>query len=99
MRPSAREYLDDLSRTIGRPLKFVPSSPTGLWLVEMGKWLIKRVTGRAVARPFKRDLMSRGLLANIDCSNAKQDLGWQPVGDAATFHRQAMAVHAAEGSA
>ncbi|MCW5672385.1 MAG: NAD-dependent epimerase/dehydratase family protein, partial [Hydrogenophaga sp.] len=99
VRPSAREYLDDLSRTIGRPLKFVPSSPTGLWLVEMGKWLIKRVTGRAVARPFKRDLMSRGLLANIDCSNAKQDLGWQPVGDAATFHRQAMAVHAAEGSA
>lgn len=99
VRPSAREYLADLSRTIGRPLKFVPSSPTGLWLVEMGKWLIKRVTGRAVPRPFKRDLMSRGLLARIDCSNAKQDLGWQPVGDAATFHRQAMAVHAGEGSA
>lgn len=99
VRPSAREYLADLSRTVGRPLKFVPSSPTGLWLVEMGKWLIKRVTGRAVARPFKRDLMSRGLLARIDCSNAKQDLGWKPVGDAATFHRQAMAVHAGEGSA
>lgn len=98
VRPSAREYLADLSRTIGRPLKFVPSSPTGLWLVEMGKWLIKRVTGRAVPRPFKRDLMSRGLLARIDCSNAKHDLGWKPVADPAEFHRQAMAVHAGDGS-
>ncbi|WP_137918840.1 NAD-dependent epimerase/dehydratase family protein [Hydrogenophaga sp. 2FB] len=99
VRPSAREYLADLSRTIGRPVKFVPSSPTGLWLVEMGKWLIKRVTGRSVPRPFKRDLLSRGLLASVDCSNAKQDLGWKPVADQATFHRQAMAVHAAENSA
>ena len=30
--------LADLSKTIGRPLKFVPSSPTGLWLV--GVWLL-----------------------------------------------------------
>ena len=97
--PSAREYLRDLSSTIGRPLKFVPSSPTGLWLVEMGKWSIKRLTGRVVPRPFKRDLMSRGLLARIDCTDAKQDLSWKPVADLATFHRQAVAVHAGEGSA
>jgi len=99
VRPSAREYLADLSRAVGRPLKFVPSSPTGLWLVEMGKWLIKRATGRAVPRPFKRDLMSRGLLARIDCSNAKHDLDWKPVAEPAEFHRQALAVHAGDGSA
>ncbi|WP_159593999.1 NAD-dependent epimerase/dehydratase family protein [Hydrogenophaga sp. BPS33] len=98
VRPSAREYLRDLSSTIGRPLQFVPSSPTGLWLAEMGKWLIKRLTGRVVPRPYKRDLVSRGLLARIDCANAKSDLAWQPVADAAEFHRQAMAVHAGKGS-
>jgi 2-alkyl-3-oxoalkanoate reductase len=92
--PSAREYVRDLAMTIGRPLKFVPSSPTGLWLVEMGKWSIKRLTGRVVPRPYKRDLMSRGLLARIDCSDAKADLGWKPVADPAIFHRQALAVHA-----
>ncbi len=99
VRPSAREYLRDLAKVVGRPLKFVPSSPTGLWLVEMGKWSIKRLTGRAVPRPFKRDLMSRGLLARIDCTDAKQDLGWKPVADPTSFHRQAMLVHVAQGQA
>lgn len=99
VRPTARDYLRDLGRTVGRPLKFVPSSPTGLWLVEMGKWLIKRLTGRAVPRPFRRDLLSRGLVARIDCSDAKQDLSWTPVSDAAEFHRQAMAVHVPEVAA
>ncbi len=99
VRPTAREYLRDLGRTVGRPLKFVPSSPTGLWLVEMGKWLIKRLTGRAVPRPYRRDLLSRGLVARIDCSDAKRDLSWTPVSDPAEFHRQALAVHASEVAA
>lgn len=99
VQPSAREYLHDLAKTVQRPLKFVPSSPTGLWLVEMGKWMVKRATGREVARPFKRDLMSRGLLARFDCTGAKQDLGWTPVADKAVFHRQALAVHAGDGQA
>lgn len=99
VRPSAREYLRDLSVTVQRPLKFVPSSPTGLWLVEMGKWAIKRLTGRSVPRPFKRDLMSRGLLARIDCTDAKQDLAWKPVADQAGFHRHALAVHGGQGPA
>ncbi len=94
VRPSAREYLRQLSSTTHRPLKFVPSSPTGLWLAEMGKWIIKRATGRSVPRPFKRDLLSRGLVARIDCSDAKKYLSWQPVPDPVEFHRQAMAVHA-----
>lgn len=98
VRPNARDYLRELSATVGRPLRFVPSSPTGLWLVEMGKWAIKRATGRAVPRPFKRDIVSRGLLARFDCANAKQDLGWAPVSDPAEFHRQAMAVHARAAS-
>jgi len=72
----------------------VPSSPTGLWLTEMGKWAIKRVAGQSLKRPYRRDLLSRGILARFDCTDAKQDLGWKPVADPAEFHRRALAVHA-----
>ena len=99
VRPSAREYLADVARATGRPLHFVPSSPVGLWLTEMGKWVVKRVTGRRVPRPCLRDIRSRGITAAFDCSAAKRDLGWIPVADAQTFHRLAIAVHAQEPQA
>jgi len=94
VRPSAREYIAQVAAVSRRPLRFVPSSPTGLWLAEMGKWIIKRVTGRAVPRPYRRDLLSRGLPAQFDISDVKRDLNWQPVSDPAVFHQQAVAVHA-----
>lgn len=94
VRWSAREYLAALGHTLQRPLRFVPSSPRRLWLAEMGKWLVKRATGRRVERPTQRDLLSRGLLAPFDCSDTKADLGWQPVSDPAEFYRQALQVHA-----
>jgi predicted dehydrogenase/nucleoside-diphosphate-sugar epimerase len=96
VRPDARSYMRDLAAATGRPLRFLPSSPTGLWLTEMGKWLVKRAAGRAVPRPYKRDIMSRGLLASFDCSDAKRDLGWQPEADAARFQQRAIAVHAGD---
>jgi hypothetical protein len=68
---SAREYLE-------RPLRFHPQSPAWLWAEDMGKWVIKRATGRDVPAPSKRDFVSRGLRAEFDCSGAKQALGWQP---------------------
>lgn len=94
VRPDARSYMRDLAAATGRPLRFVPSSPTGLWLTEMGKWAIKRAAGRKVPRPYKRDILSRGLLSSFDCSDAKRDLGWQPEADPAGFHQRAIAVHA-----
>ncbi len=96
VRPSAREYLADVAQVTGRPLKFVPSSPVALWLVEMGKWLVKRMTGRRVPRPYLRDLRSRGIPAVFDCSAAKRDLGWAPVADAQVFRQMAVQVHAEE---
>ena len=92
--PNAREYLKDLALVTGRPLRFVPSSPTGLWLTEMGKWAVKKVAGQKIKRPYRRDILSRGLLARFDCSEAKRDLNWKPVAEAAEFHRRALAVHA-----
>lgn len=92
--PTAREYISDLAAALERPLCFVPSSPTGLWLTEMGKWAIKRVAGRDVGRPYRRDILSRGLTSRFDCSDAKRDLGWRPVGDPEVFRRKAILIHA-----
>jgi len=94
VRPSARDYLADLARALGRPLRFHPQSPTRLWLVDVAKWVVKRATGRAVAMPSRRDFLSRGMAATFDIADAKRDLGWQPVADAAIFDARAVAVQA-----
>jgi len=93
VRPDARSYLAALAGSLGRPLKFVPSSPVGLWLTELGKWMVKRVAGQKVNRPFLRDILSRGLRSQFDCSDAKRDLLWNPVADPAEFDRRAIATH------
>ena len=94
VRPTARAYILDLGRALQRPLRFHPQSPTGLWLEDIGKWLVKRATGRAVPMPSRRDFLSRGMAASFDCSDAKRDLNWLPTADTERFHRDAIAVHA-----
>lgn len=95
VRPTARDYIAELGRALGRPLRFHPQPPGMLWAEEVGKWLVKRAGGRDAPFPSRRDILSRGLAARFDCADAKRDLGWQPVADAAVFHDRAIAVHAA----
>lgn len=90
VRPSARDFITGLGQAMGRPLHFHPKLPTALWLEEYAKWLVKRVGGRSAPSPSRRDLLSRGLTADFDCSDAKRDLGWRPVADRAEFMRLAM---------
>ncbi len=94
VRLSAREYLAELAKTLERPLRFHPQSPSWLWGEDMGKWVIKRATGRQVPAPSRRDFVSRGLRASFDCSGAKRELGWQPEGDRTAFIHRAIAIHA-----
>lgn len=94
VRLSAREYIADLAQALGRPLRFHPQSATQLWTEEVGKWVVKRIGGRAVPMPAKRDILSRGMTARFDCSDAKRDLGWTPVADREEFRRLAILVHA-----
>lgn len=95
VRPSAREYIAALGAALHRPLRFHPQSALTLWAAELGKWGIKRVGGRRPPVPSLRDLLSRGMKARFDCTDAKRDLCWQPVADPATFNARAIAVHAA----
>jgi nucleoside-diphosphate-sugar epimerase len=94
VRPSAREYIAALGVALHRPLRFHPQSPLGLWVQELGKWAVKRAGGRHPPVPSLRDLLSRGMKAPFDCADAKRDLGWQPVADAALFDARAIGVHA-----
>jgi predicted dehydrogenase/nucleoside-diphosphate-sugar epimerase len=93
VRWSARDYIATLGTVLERPLRFHPQSATRLWLVECGKWSIKRLTGRSVAAPSRHDFLSRGMAATFDCSDAQRDLGWRPVADAAVFQARAIEVH------
>jgi len=79
--------------TLERPLRFHPKRPTSLWAVELGKWVVKRLGGRAARLPWRRDILWPGLTATFDCSDAKQALGWQPVADHVRFVARAIAVH------
>ena len=94
VRPSAAQYTADLARTLGRPLRYHPQSPTYLWLEDVAKWLVKRAAGRNVPMPSRRDFLSRGMAARFDCGDAMRDLGWQPNADPARFHADALAIHA-----
>lgn len=93
VRLSARDYVAELARATGRPLRFHGQSLAFQQAAEVGKWLVKRATGRADAFPSMADLRSRGLVAGFDTSDLKA-LGWRPVADREEFVRKAFAVHA-----
>lgn len=94
VRLDARDYTSALAAALGRPLRFHPQSPYRLWLIERGKWLIKRLGGRRAAAPALRDLLSRGLRADFDCTDAKRALDWHPVADREAFLAEAFAITA-----
>lgn len=91
VQPTAREYLGWLAEATSRPLRFHPKFPAALLAEEGAKWLLKRAGGRRSSLPSRRDLLSRGLRASFDCSDAKRDLGWVPMGDPARFREAAFA--------
>jgi nucleoside-diphosphate-sugar epimerase len=91
VRPTAREYLAWLAEASRRPLRFHPKFPAMLLAEEGAKWLLKRAGGRRSPPPSRRDLLSRGLRAPFDCSDAKRDLGWVPLADPARFREAAFA--------
>ena len=94
VRPNARTYVAALAETLHRPLRYHPQWPTWLWLEDMGKWAIKRVTGRQAPKPSRRDFLSRGMAATFDCSDAKRDLDWHPEADTDRFFARAVRVYA-----
>jgi predicted dehydrogenase/nucleoside-diphosphate-sugar epimerase len=85
VRLNAREYIDHLAKVTRRPLRYHPQSVLKLYAIEMGKSAIKKATGRTDPWPSLRDLKSRGLPAQFDCSEACRVLSWAPVRDREHF--------------
>jgi nucleoside-diphosphate-sugar epimerase len=92
VRLTGAAYIEALGQALGRPLRFHPQSPVQLWAEDLGKWVVKRLGGRAVPRPALRDFRSRAMTATFDCTDAKRDLGWAPVAARDAFVAAAVAV-------
>lgn len=96
VRPTARHYVELLAERSMRRYVFFPRSLARLQAIEIFKWTMK-VAARKPGNTFPsfRDLKSRSLRTEIDCSAAKIKLGWQPVSDFNTFVREAIDAHLA----
>jgi predicted dehydrogenase/nucleoside-diphosphate-sugar epimerase len=91
VRLTAPEYLAEVGRALGRPLRFHPRRALRIQAVEIGKWLIKRLAGRRdVQLPSYRNLRSLGMAARFDCTDVQRDLGWRPVADREEFLRRTL---------
>ncbi len=91
VRPSAAEFVSVLRERTHRNFRFYPRSMLRVCGAELSRYLIKK----AVRNPNNmmvplRDLRSAALLTQLDCSLAKQKLGWKPVSDRDEFYRQAI---------
>lgn len=94
VRWSARRYFDELRKATGRAFHYHAQPVWLLWTAEMGKHFVKVVARRPRVAPSKRDFLSRGFFAPLDCGDAKRDLDWKPCADEARFYERALVVHA-----
>ena len=94
IRPTAREYVDLLAERSFRRYRFHPRSLALLQSIEILKWVVK-VAARKPENAFPgfRDLESRSFRTQIDCSAAKEQLGWRPNADREVFVREAIDAH------
>jgi nucleoside-diphosphate-sugar epimerase/predicted dehydrogenase len=94
VRPNARTFVAALATALHRPLRYHPQWPTWLWLEQLGHWAVRHLAGYRAPMPRRRDVLSRGMVASFDCTDAKRDLNWQPEADADRFFARAVRVHA-----
>jgi nucleoside-diphosphate-sugar epimerase len=94
IRPTASDYVKLLRERTLRNFRFYPRS---LWKMGTWEWIVWSL--KAMARkpdnvpPSYRDLQSLTMSADLDCSEAKQLLGWKPETDPEVFFREAIGSH------
>lgn len=91
---TAEDVVRELAAHTERRLVF---HPRPLWLsqlMEIGKWVVKKVGRRpGAAFPSWRDLKSRSLARPFRCETAREVLGWTPVEEREAFLDAAVRVH------
>lgn len=85
VRLTAREYIDNLKALSGRRITSFPY-PTRLCFVsDVFKFGVKWVSGNRSGLLSYRDLANRSALADFDCRQEKELLGWSPCADREDF--------------
>ncbi|MCC7397762.1 MAG: Gfo/Idh/MocA family oxidoreductase [Planctomycetes bacterium] len=85
VRLSARDYIEAMAHRTGRDLHFHGTPLWWMWLQEVGKYVVKMLARRPREWPAFRDFASRSFRTELDCSDARRDLGFQPEGDRVRF--------------
>ncbi|HWA99961.1 MAG TPA: NAD-dependent epimerase/dehydratase family protein, partial [Pirellulales bacterium] len=94
---SAREYLDELGRTLNVRLDVIPKPIWQFYLADMLKWCVKCAVRHPDRKlPSYRDWESRTQRARFDCTKAQQRLKWRPTTDRARIVREGIVEPAAE---
>jgi predicted dehydrogenase/nucleoside-diphosphate-sugar epimerase len=76
---TAREVVAELAAVTGRALVFHPRKLETSQVLELGKYLVKRVGRRpGVELPSWRDLKARALVPRFRSNLAREVLGWKP---------------------
>lgn len=91
----AREVVLELARASGLALHFHPRPLATSQLMEIGKWIVKKLGGRRDAElPSWHDLRARSLAARIPSETARVLLGWKPVEEREAFLDRTVRIHA-----
>ncbi len=85
VRLTAREYVRELAARTGRDYHFHATPLRWMWLQEVGKHAVKALARRPRQWPAYRDFASRSFRTELDCGDAKRDLGFAPEPDRARF--------------
>jgi nucleoside-diphosphate-sugar epimerase len=93
IRPTAQEFVELLRKRTLRNFRFYPRS---LWFMGASDVLIamlKALVHKPHTGSSYRDLQSLTMTADLDCSAARELLGWEPEADRDVFFREAIDVH------
>jgi predicted dehydrogenase/nucleoside-diphosphate-sugar epimerase len=82
---TAAEAVAELQKSTGRALAFRPRSLRLSYLLEIGKWVVKKAGRKPGRFPSARDLKTRALAPRFTARTAREVLGWRPVEDREAF--------------
>ena len=85
VRLSARDYVAAMAARTGRDYHFHPTPLWWMWAQELGKYGVKALARKQRDWPAYRDFASRSFTTELDCSDAKRDLGFAPEADRERF--------------
>jgi len=93
VRPTASEFVAYMREKTRRNFRFHPRSMWSVCGGELGRYLLKKAVKKPDNRMVTfRELRTGTFVTQLDCSLAKEKLGWKPVADRDEFFRQAMDV-------